>query len=133
MNTVVLPENTTLVSTIRHGTATAAVHIVTSSKRKRVQSHVYLFSKKVWASKVMYRGSAADFLVVLCKPRNLTTNATEGDYTHLDNFLWLSSIWKIDLFGGCSSRVLGGLLRKTAVSGAMSGSRAENLLMFLLL
>ena len=29
--------------------------------------------------------------------------------------------------------VLGGLLRKTAVSGAMSGSRAENLLLFLLL
>ena len=45
-----------------------------------------LFSRKVWASKVVYRGSAADFLVVLCKPGNPTTNATEGDYTHLDNF-----------------------------------------------
>ena len=56
----------------------------------RVNSHVSLFSRKVWASKVMYRGSAADFLVVLCKPGNPTTNATEGDYTHLDNFLRLS-------------------------------------------
>ena len=50
----------------------------------------------------------------------------KGDYTHLVNFLRLSSILKIVLFGGCSSRVLGGLLRKTAVSGVMSGSRAEN-------
>ena len=57
----------------------------------RVHSHVSLFSRKVWASKVMYRGSAADFLVVLCKPGNPTTNATEGDYTHLDNFLRRSS------------------------------------------
>ena len=32
----------------------------------RVHSHVSLFSRKVWASKVMYRGSAADFSVVLC-------------------------------------------------------------------
>ena len=63
---------------------TAAVPIATSSKRKiRVHSYVSLFSRKVWASKVMYRGSAADFLVVLCKP--------EGDYTHVDNFLRLSS------------------------------------------
>ena len=39
----------------------------------------------------MYRCSAADFLVVLCEPGNPTTNnATEGDYTHLDNFLRLS-------------------------------------------
>ncbi|CAM9273038.1 unnamed protein product [Ascophyllum nodosum] len=30
------------------------------------------------------------------------------------------------LLGGCSSRGLGGLLRKTEVSGAMSGSRAED-------
>ena len=40
----------------------------------------------------MHRGSAADFLVVLCKLGNPTTNATEGDYTHLDNFLRLSSM-----------------------------------------
>ena len=38
---------------------------------------------------VMYRGSAADFLVVLCKPGNPTAKATEGAYTHLDNFLRL--------------------------------------------
>ena len=69
----------------------------------------------------MYRGSAADLLVVLCKPGNPTANATEGDYTHLVKFLRLSSMLKVILFGGCSNRVLGGLLRKTAVSGAMSG------------
>ena len=34
----------------------------------------------------MYRGSAADILVVLCKTGNPTANATEDDYTHLDNF-----------------------------------------------
>ena len=71
--------------------------------------------------------------MVLCKPENPTANATEGDYTHLDNFLRLSGMQKIVVFGGCSSRVLGGLLRKTAVLGAMSGSRAANLLIFLLL
>ena len=53
----------------------------------RVHSHVSLFSRNIWASKVMYRGSAADILVVLCKPGNPTANATEDDYTHLDNFL----------------------------------------------
>ena len=71
--------------------------------------------------------------MVLCKPGNPTTNPTEGDHTHLDNFLRLSCMKKVVLFGGCSSRVLRGLLRKTAVSGAMTGSRGENLLMFLLL
>ena len=40
----------------------------------------------------MYRGSAADFLVILCKPGNPTTNVTEGDYTNLDNFLRLISM-----------------------------------------
>ena len=40
----------------------------------------------------MYRGSAADILVVLCKPGNPTANATEDDYTHLDNFLRLSGM-----------------------------------------
>ena len=49
------------------------------------------------------------------------------DYTHSVNFLRLSSIYKAAvLFGGCFSRVWGGLLRKTAVSGAMSGLRVEN-------
>ena len=60
----------------------------------RVHSHVSLLSRKFWASKVIYRGSAADFSVVLCKPGNPTTNktATEDDYTHLDNFLRLSGM-----------------------------------------
>ena len=34
----------------------------------RAYSHVSLFSRKFWASEVMYRGSAADFSVVLCNP-----------------------------------------------------------------
>ena len=51
---------------------TAAVHIATSSKR--VHSHIYFFRRKFWASKAMYRGSAADFLAVLCKTENPTTN-----------------------------------------------------------
>ena len=33
-----------------------------------VHSHVSLFSRKVWASKVMYRGSAVNALVVLGIP-----------------------------------------------------------------
>ena len=71
----------------------------------------------------MYRGSAADILVTLCKPGNPTINATEeGNYTHLGNFLRVSSIQKVVLLGGCSSRVLGGPLCKTAVSGVMLDS-----------
>ena len=34
----------------------------------RVHSHVSLFSRNVWASKVMYRGSAVNALVVLGIP-----------------------------------------------------------------
>ena len=34
----------------------------------RVRSHVSLFSRNVWASKVMYRGSAVNALVVLGIP-----------------------------------------------------------------
>ena len=90
MNTVVLPENTILVSTIRH--RRPLLSISPHLPNVGVHSHVYLFSRKFWASKVMYQGSAADFVVVLCKPGNLTANATEGDYTHLDKFLRLGSM-----------------------------------------
>ena len=45
----------------------------------------------------------------------------------------LSSMYKVVLFGGCSGRALGGLLRTIPVSEVMAGSRAENLLLFLLL
>ena len=49
----------------------------------------------------------------------------KGDYTDLVDFLRLSrSMYKAILFGGCSSRGFGGLLSKSAVSEAMSGSRA---------
>ena len=77
----------------------------------------------------MDRGSAADFLVpqgICANPGIPPQMPQRGDYIHLVNFLRLSSVQKVVLFGGCSSRVLGGLLRKTAVSGTVSGSRAEN-------
>ena len=89
MNTVVLSENTFLLSTIRH--RRPLLSISPHLPNVRVHSHVSLCSRMFWAS-VMYRGSAAFFFVVLCKPGNPTTNATEGDYTHLDNFLRLSSM-----------------------------------------
>ena len=63
MNTVVLPEHTILVSTIRH--RRPLLSISPYLPNVRVHSHVSLFSRKFWSSKVMYRGSAADFLVVL--------------------------------------------------------------------
>ena len=44
--------------------------------------------------------------------------------TDLVDFLRLSSMRKVVLFGGCSSRGLKGPLRKTAVSQAISCSRA---------
>ena len=70
----------------------------------------------------MYRGSAADVLAgVFCKPGNPT--AKKGDYIHLVDFLRLRSMQKVVLFG-CPSRGLGGLLSKTAVSEAISSSRA---------
>ena len=59
-------------------------------------------------------------------PGTLPQMPQKGDYRLLANFLRLSSMEKVVLLGGCSSRTLGGLLRKTAVSGAMSGSRAES-------
>ena len=48
----------------------------------------------------------------------------KGDYTHLVDFLRLSSMYKVVLFGGCSSRGLGGVPSITAVSKAISSSRA---------
>ena len=81
MNTVVLPENTILVSTLRH--MQPLLSISPHLPNVRVHSHVSLFSRKLWASKVMYRGSAAEFLVVLCKPGNPTTNAAQKVTTHI--------------------------------------------------
>ena len=85
-----MPQNTILVSAIRGTRPLEALspHV----PKVRVYSHISLFSRKFWASKVMYRGSAADILMVLCKPGNPTANATEDDYTHLDNFLRLSGM-----------------------------------------
>ena len=45
-------------------------------------------------------------------------------HIYLENFLRLSSMQKIVLFRGCSSRGWGGLLSKTTVSETISGSRA---------
>ena len=76
----------------------------------------------------MYRGSAADFLALqgFCANPGIPPQmpAQKGDYTHLVDFLRLSNMQKIALLGECSSIGLGGLLRKTAVSEAISGSRA---------
>ena len=58
------------------------------------------------------------------KKRESHHKCHRGDYTHLIDFLRLRSMYKVVLFGGCSSRGLGGLLSKTAVSEAISGSRA---------
>ena len=44
----------------------------------RVHSHVSLFSRKFWASKVMYRGSAADFSAVLYTPTEMQLAAAVG-------------------------------------------------------
>ena len=90
MNTVVLPENTISVSSVRR--ERPLLYTSPHLPNVRVHSYVYLFRRKFWESKIMYRGSAADFLVILCKPGNPTTNATEGDYRHLDNFFRLSSM-----------------------------------------
>ena len=71
MNTAFLPQSTILVSGIRGTRLLGALspHV----PNVRVHSHVSLFSRKVSASKVMYRGSAADVLVVLCQPGNRAT------------------------------------------------------------
>ena len=93
----------------------------------RVHSHVSLSKNKFWASKVMCRGSAADVLTLqgFCADPGIPPQMPQkGYYTHLVDFVRLSSMYKVVLFGGCSSRGLGGLLSKTAVSEAISGSRA---------
>ena len=94
----------------------------------RGHSHVPLFRGKFWASEVMYRGSAADFLALqgFCanNPGIPPQMPQKGDYTHRVDFVRLSSMYKVVLFGRCSSRGWGGLLSKIAVSKAISGSRA---------
>ena len=115
MNTVVLPENAILVSTTRH--ERPLLYTSPHFPTVRVHSHVSFFRRKFWASKVTYRGSAADFLVVLWKPGNPTTSATEGDYTHLDNFLRLSSMSKVVLFEGCSSSFGGSSAQNRGLGG----------------
>ena len=92
----------------------------------RVHSHVFFVQKEFWASKAMYRGCGGRLFGsagVLCKPGIPPQSHRKGDCTHLVDFLRLSSMYMFVLFGGCSSRGLGGLLSKTAVSGATSGSR----------
>ena len=61
----------------------------------RVYSHVTFFRRKLWASKAMYRGSAANFLALqgFCANPGIPPQMPQkSDYTHLDNFLRLSSI-----------------------------------------
>ena len=71
-----LPQIKILGSTIPHNKR-PLLYTTPHLPNVRVHSHVF-FRRKFWdASKVMYRDSAADFLVVLCEPGNPTTNATE--------------------------------------------------------
>ena len=66
MNTGVFASKYNLVSAIRGTRPLGAIspHV----PNVRVHSHVSLFSRKVWASKVMYRGSAVNALVGLGIP-----------------------------------------------------------------
>ena len=57
----------------------------------KVHSRVSLSSRKVWASKIMYRGSAAVFWWFCVNPGIPPQVPQKGDYRHLDNFLRLSS------------------------------------------
>ena len=77
-----LPQSTILVSAIRGLRPLGAIspHV----PNVRVHSHVSLFSRNVWSSKVMYRGSAVNALVVLGIPPQMrsirgtrTTNPRE--------------------------------------------------------
>ena len=61
----------------------------------RVHSHVSLFRRKVWASKAMYRGSAAEFLALqeFCAIPGIPQQMPQkGDDAHLVDFLRLSSM-----------------------------------------
>ena len=61
----------------------------------RVHSHASLFRRKFWASKAMYRGSAADFLALqgFCANPGIPPQMPQkGDYTHLVDFFRLSSM-----------------------------------------
>ena len=61
-----LPRSTILVSAIRGTSLLGAISLHVPNVR--VHSHVSLFSRNVWASKVMYRGSAVNAFVVLGIP-----------------------------------------------------------------
>ena len=75
----------------------------------------------------MYQGSAAGVLVERGFCSNPPQKPQKSDYIHLVHVLLRRhSMWKVVLLEGCSIRVLGDILHKTAVLGAMSGSRAED-------
>ena len=92
----------------------------------RVNRRVSLFRRKVWASNVMYRDSTAEGLVGCANPAIIPSQKPQkSEYINLVDFLMGHCTKKVILLGGYSSRILGGLLRETAVSAAMSGSRVE--------
>ena len=70
-----LPQNTNLVSAIRGLRPLGAISPHVPSVR--VHSHVSLFSRNVWASKVMYRGSAVNALVVSGIPPQIHRNGLD--------------------------------------------------------
>ena len=95
----------------------------------RVHSHVSLFRRKFWASEVMYRGSAADFLALQGFYANSgipPQKPQKDDYTHLVEFLRLTSIPGIE---GCPLRRalqqgFGRSAEQNRGLGSISGSRA---------
>ena len=63
--------------------------------KDRVHSHVPLFRGKFWASKAMYRGSAAEFLALQesCAIPGIPQQIPQkGDNAHFVDFLRLSSM-----------------------------------------
>ena len=57
--------------------------------------YLSLFRRKFWASKVMYQDSAVDFLALqgFCANPGISSQMPhKGDYTHLVDFLRLSSM-----------------------------------------
>ena len=81
----------------------------------------------------MYRGSAARILVERGLGSKPPQKPQKGDCIHSVDYLRRHCMWKVALSGGCPSKVLGGLLRKTAVSrGDVRLKSGGHLLLFLL-
>ena len=118
-----LPQNTNLVSPILD--ERSPLYTSPHLPNVRVHRRVSFIRRKFWASKVMYRGLAADILALqgFCAILGIPSQMPQkGDYTHLADFLRLGIMKKVVLFGRCCPA--GWLLSENSVSEALSGSRA---------